>query len=63
MARRIGSDVIVLSARTTFARWGETHRGGKVELACIQTYGDAYEEDFTQLNRWCAASPDELPPA
>jgi hypothetical protein len=62
-ARSIESDVAVLSAQTiTLARWGQTHRAGKVELAHIQTGRDDHEFDFTQESRWCAASSDALPP-
>ena len=62
LARSIQSDVGILSAETTLAAWGQTHRAGKVELAHMKTEGDAYEFDFTQTNRWCAASSDTLPP-
>ena len=62
LARSIERHVAILSGQTTLARWRLSHRTGKVELAHIDTDGDAYREDFTQLNRWCAASSDELPP-
>jgi hypothetical protein len=64
LARSIQSDVDILSAETTLARWGQTHRAGKVELAHFRadTEHNAYEINFTQESRWCAASSDALAP-
>lgn len=62
LARSIASDVGILAGQTTLARWRQNHRAGKVELAHFQRERDAYEVDFTQETRWCAASSDALPP-
>ena len=59
-ASQVRTDVAVLASQPALAIWQKSY-AGKLELAHYETYKDPYQEDFTRLNRWCAASVGQSP--
>jgi len=59
-ASQVRTDVAVLASQPALAIWQKSH-AGKLELAHYETTTDPYQEDFTRLNRWCAASVSQSP--
>lgn len=60
LASQVRTDVAVLASQPALATWQKSH-AGKLELAHYETTTDPYQEDFTRLNRWCAASVGQSP--
>ena len=60
LASQVRMDGALLVSQPALAAWQKSH-ADKLELAHYDTYQDPYEEDFTRLNRWCAACINQSP--